>query len=87
MIVPALSYTTGPAAGGAPIFFRSLSLMFLQKKPMTKHTMHSKSPIMKRMLQVNPDAEPESILRPHMTHCARALAGARKRASQHREMR
>ncbi len=54
---------------------------------MTKLAMHRKSPIMKRMLQVNPDAEPESMLRPHMTHCARAMAGARKRASQHRELR
>ena len=54
---------------------------------MTKLAMHRKSPIMKRMLQVNPDAEPESILFPHMTHCARAIAGERKRAIQDREMR
>ena len=61
--------------------------MFLQMKPMTKLAMQRKSPIMKRMLQVNPDAEPESTLFPHMTHCARAIAGTRKRAIQDREMR
>jgi hypothetical protein len=44
-------------------------------KPMTKPSMQRKSPIMKRMLQLNPDAAPEPMLSPHMTHCARAMAG------------
>jgi len=61
--------------------------MFLQMKPMTKLAMHRKSPIMKRMLQVNPDAEPESILSLHMGHCAHAMVGARERASQARQVR
>ena len=42
---------------------------------MTKPSMQRKSPIMKRMLQLNPDAAPEPMLSPHMTHCARAMAG------------
>jgi hypothetical protein len=46
-----------------------------------------KSPIMKRMLQVNPDAEPESTLSLHMAHCAHAMVGARVRASQARNVR
>ncbi len=61
--------------------------MFLQMKPMTKLAMHRKSPIMKRMLQVNPDAEPESILSLHMGHCAHAMVGARERVSQTRQVR
>ena len=56
--------------------------MFLQMKPMTKLAMQRKSPIMKRMLQVNPDAEPESTLSRHMAHCAHTMVGARERASQ-----
>ena len=44
-------------------------------KPMTKLAMHRKSPIMKRILQLNPDAAPEPMLSPHMTHCARAMTG------------
>ena len=56
--------------------------MFLQMKPMTKLAMHRKSPIMKRMLQVNPDAEPESPLSRHMAHCAHTMVGARERARQ-----
>ena len=54
---------------------------------MTKLTMHRKSPIMKRMLQVNPDAEPESTLSLHMAHCAHAMVGARERTSQARKVR
>ena len=45
---------------------------------MTKPSMQRKSPIMKRMLQLNPDAAPEPMLSPHMTHCARAMAGKSK---------
>jgi hypothetical protein len=37
--------------------------------------MERKSPIMKRILQLNPDAAPEPMLSPHMTHCARAMTG------------
>ena len=44
-------------------------------KPMKKLSMLRKSPIMKRILQLNPDAAPEPMLSPHMTHCARAMAG------------
>jgi len=56
-------------------------------KPMTKLAMHRKSPIMKRMLQVNPDAEPESTLSLHMAHCAHAMVGEKVRASQARKVR
>jgi len=56
-------------------------------KPMTKLTVHRKSPIMKRMLQVNPDAEPEPMLRPHMTHCARAMAGKSRSAKESMKVR
>ena len=54
---------------------------------MTKLAMHRKSPIMKRMLQVNPDAEPESILSLHMGHCAHTMVGARERVIQVRKVR
>ena len=54
---------------------------------MTKLAMLRKSPIMKRMLQVNPDAEPESILSLHMGHCAHTMVGARERVSQTRQVR
>jgi hypothetical protein len=56
-------------------------------KPMTKLARDRKSAIMKRMLQVNPDAEPESTLSPHMAHCAHTMIGSRKSASQARKVR
>ncbi|MEE3181470.1 MAG: hypothetical protein VX288_06140 [Planctomycetota bacterium] len=42
---------------------------------------------MKRILQLNPDAAPEPMLSPHMTHCARAMAGKSTSVKMTKEVR
>ena len=56
-------------------------------KPMTKPSMERKSPIMKRILQLNPDAAPAPMLSFHITHCALAIAGKSRSAQESMKVR